>query len=54
MAGPESEELQGHILVIHKAPYGLKNPGLRWSHRIHDIMLQLGLKPCKADPCAWL
>ena len=21
---------------------------------IHDIMLQLGFKPCKADPCDWL
>ena len=54
MAGPKFEELQGHILVIHKALYGLKSSGCRWSQRIHDIMLQLGFKPCKADPCAWL
>ena len=54
VAGPEFEELQGHILVIHKAPYGLKSSGLRWSQRIHDIMLQLNFKPCKADPCVWL
>ena len=40
--------------MIHKALYGLKSSGLRWSHRIHDIMLQLGFKPCKADPCVWL
>ena len=26
-AGPEFEELQGHILVIHKALYGLKSSG---------------------------
>ena len=52
-AGPEFEELQGHILVIHKALYGLKSSGLRWSQRPHDIMLQLGFKPCKADPCVW-
>ena len=38
VAGPEFEELQGHILMIHKALYGLKSSGLRWSHRIHDIM----------------
>ena len=25
VAGPEFEELQGHILVIHKTLYGLKN-----------------------------
>ena len=30
VAGPEFEELQGHILVIHKALYGLKSSGLRW------------------------
>ena len=29
VAGPEFEELQGHILVIHKALYGLKSSGLR-------------------------
>ena len=54
VAGPDFEELQGHILMIHKALYGLKSSGLRWSQTIHDIMLQLGLKPCKADPCVWL
>ena len=40
-AGPEFEELQGHILVMHKALYRLNSSCLRWSHRIHDIMLQL-------------
>ena len=50
VAGPEFEELQGHILVIHKALNGLKSSGLRWSQRIHDIMLELNFKPCKADP----
>ena len=54
VAGPEFEELQGHILVIHKALYGLKSSGLRWSQRIHGIMLELNFKPCKADPCVWL
>ena len=29
--GPEFQELQGHILVIHKALYGLIGSGLRWS-----------------------
>ena len=54
VAGPEFEELQGHILEIHKALHSLKSSGLRWSHRIYDIMLQLGFKPCKADRCVWL
>ena len=54
VAGPEFEELQGHILVIHKALFGLKSSGLRWSQRIHDIMLQLNFRPCKAVLCVWL
>ena len=51
VAGPEFEELEGHILVIYKALYGLKSSGLRWSQKIHDIMLDTGFSPCKADPC---
>ena len=51
---PDFNELQGHILVIHKALFGVKSSGLRWSNRIHDIMLQSGLKHCKTDPCIWL
>ena len=54
LAGPEFEELHGHILVIHKALYGLKSSGMRWSQRIRDTMLELNLTPCKADPCVWL
>ena len=54
VAGPEFEELEGHILVMYKALYGLKSSGLRSSQKIHDIMLDMGLSPCKADPCVWL
>ena len=54
VAGPEFEELEGHILVIYKALYGLMSSGLRWSQKIHDIMLDLGFSPSKADPCVWL
>ena len=54
VAGPEFEELEGHILVIYKALYRLKSSGLRGSQKIHDIMLDMGFSPCKADPCVWL
>ena len=54
VVGPEFEELRGHILVINKALYGLNSSSLRWSHRIHDIMLQLNYRPCEADPSVWL
>ena len=49
VAGPEFEELEGHILVIYKALYGLKSSGLRWSEEIHHILLDMGFSPCKAD-----
>ena len=49
VAGPEFEELEHHILVIYKALYGLKSSGLRWSQKIHDIMLDMGFSPSKAD-----
>ena len=49
VAGPEVEELEGNILVIYKALYGLKSSGLRWSQKIHDIMLDMGFSPSKAD-----
>ena len=51
VAGPEFEELEGHILLIYKALYGLKSSGLTWAQRIHDIKLGMGFSPCKADPC---
>ena len=46
VAGPEFEELEGHILVIFKALYGLKSPCLRWSQMIHDIMLDMDFSTC--------
>ena len=54
VAGPEFEGLEGHILVIYKALYGLKSSGLRWSQKIHDIMLDMGFSHSKADLCVWL
>ena len=54
VAGPEFEELEGHILVIYKALYGRKSSGLRWSQKIHDIMLDMGFSLFKADPCVRL
>ena len=54
VAGPEFEELEGDLLVIYKALYGLQSSGLRWAQRIHDIMLDMGFSCCKADPCVWL
>jgi hypothetical protein len=33
VAGPEFRDLEGHMLVIYKALYGLCSSGLRWHER---------------------
>ena len=49
VAGPDFEELEGHILVIYKALYRLKSSGLRWPQTIHDIMLDMGFSLSKQN-----
>ena len=34
VAGPEFGDLEGHILIIVKALYGLRSSGLRWNERL--------------------
>jgi hypothetical protein len=33
VAGPEFGKLEGHILIISKALYGLRTSGLRWHEK---------------------
>ena len=54
IAGPEFSELQGHILIIKKALYGLRSSGQRWHDKLFDCLIQLGFNPCKAEPDVWL
>ena len=54
IAGPEFKELEGHVLVIHKALYGLRSSGLRWHQRFAQVLKELGFKPCKAEPDVWM
>ena len=54
IAGPEFGKLQGHVLTINKALYGLRTSGLRWHERLADCLLDLGFTPCKAEPDIWL
>ena len=50
VGGPEFEELQGHVLVMHKALYGTRSGGACWHDKLFDILHQIGFKPSKADP----
>ena len=50
MAGHEFEELQGHVLVMHKALYVTRSGGACWNDKNFDILQQMDFKPSKADP----
>ena len=54
IAGPEFAELEGHVLVIQKALYGLRTSGLRWHERFAKVLKELGFEPCKAEPDIWM
>ena len=54
IAGPEFGPLQGHILVIRKALYGLRSSGKRWHERFSDCLRSEGFEPCKAEPDIWI
>ena len=54
VAGPEFRELEGHILIIYKALYGLKSSGARWHDVLFDVLTDMGFSPSKADPDIWM
>ena len=54
VGGPEFDELQGHVLVMHKALYGTRSGGACWHDKLFDILHQMGFKPSKADPDIWM
>ena len=54
IAGPEFGELEGHVLIISKALYGLKSSGLRWHERFADVLREMGFFPSRAEPDIWM
>jgi Reverse transcriptase (RNA-dependent DNA polymerase) len=60
IAGPEFAPfgLEGHILLIDRALYGLKSSGLRWWERLADVIRDpgggLGFFPSKAETDIWM
>jgi hypothetical protein len=55
IAGPEfGEELDGHVLVISRALYGLRTSGTRWHERFAETLRLEGFAPCRADPDLWM
>ena len=54
VAGPEFGPLEGHLLRISKALYGLRTSGLHWHERFAGVLKELGFKSCKAEPDIWM
>ena len=54
LAGPEFGPLQGHLLVIERALYGLHTSGARWHDHFSDTLRHMSFTPCEADPDVWL
>ena len=50
IAGPEFDDLKGHILVMDKALYGTRTAGACWHDHLFDFLKKMGLIPSKADP----
>ena len=54
IAGAEFGELEGHLLIIDKALYGLRSSGLTWHEKFADTLMELGFFPCKMEPDVWI
>ena len=54
VAGSEFGELQGHLLRIDKALYGLRTSGLRWHERFAGVLKELGFQACKSETDTWM
>jgi hypothetical protein len=54
LAGTEFGPLEGHLLVIVCALYGLRTSGARRHDRYADVMRIMDFYPCKEDPDMWI
>eukprot|EP00986_Skeletonema_menzelii_P017064 scaffold17358_cov101-Skeletonema_menzelii.AAC.2 len=46
--------MEGHVLIISRALYGLKSSGLRWYERFADVLREMDFVPCVAEPEVWM
>lgn len=53
-AGPEFGELEGRLLVIEKAIYGLRGSSYAWHSVLSDFLRSIGWKPSYADSDLWI
>ncbi len=43
VGGPKFKEMEGHILIISKALYGLWTSGLLWHDRFSECLCKIGI-----------
>ncbi|KAL7282593.1 hypothetical protein ACG7TL_004064 [Trametes sanguinea] len=48
-----SKEHKGLVWQLVKALYGLKQSGYLWYQKLKTIMLRIGFKVCRSDPCVF-
>jgi Reverse transcriptase (RNA-dependent DNA polymerase) len=53
-AGPEFGSHAGKNVLIVRALYGLKSSGAAWRAHLAQSMIDIGFKPCVADPDVWM
>ena len=54
MAGPEFGDIEGHVLIVRKALYGLKSSGKMWGERCADIFRSIGFTPTRTQDDIWI
>jgi hypothetical protein len=54
IAGPEFGALEGAILVIDKALYGLKTSSYKWMQYFGSVLRKMGFSPTRSDRAIWI
>ena len=54
IAGPEFGPLEGQLVIIDKALYGLQTSGNAWHSKLSDDLRDMGFTPSKADRDLWI
>ena len=53
-AGPEFGHLEGKIMIVRKALYGLKSSGATFRAHLAETLDSIGFKSSLADPNVWM
>jgi Reverse transcriptase (RNA-dependent DNA polymerase) len=53
-AGPELGSHAGKNVIIVRVLYGLRSSGAAWQAHLAQSMIDIGFKPCVADPDVWM